>query len=89
MTVIVYGDNKELFETDVSHIPQAITELYKYCGGRIGKELFSKIIEGLTHTGTTQDMVDVFDHNSCEMPIHKIYAYVEPYFNSEDCEDGN
>lgn len=89
MTIIIYGENNDVFEADTIYIPNAIAELYAYCGGRMGRDLFSRIIEGLVSTGTIQDMVDVFDHHSCKQPIHKIYAYADRYFTSEDIEDGN
>ena len=89
MTIIIYGVNKEVFESDAVSIPDSISELYEYCGGRMGRELFSRIIEGLVSTGNIQDMVDVFDHNSCTQPIHRIYAYADKYFTTEDIEDGN
>ena len=89
MTIIIYGANNDVFETYSVSIPDAITELYAYCGGRMGRDLFSRIIEGLVITGTIQDMVDAFDHHSCEQPIHKIYAGANRYFTSEDLEDGN
>lgn len=84
MTIIVYGKNKDFFETDVSYVPNAIIELYKHCGGRMGQELFERIIKGLTHEGTTEDMVEIFDHSCCDMPIHKIYTYAETYFSTEE-----
>ena len=89
MTIIVYGKNKEIFEVDNASIPYSIIALYEYCGGRMGKELFSKIINGLVDAGTIKDMVDVFDHVSCEHPIVKIYSCADRYFDSEDFEDGN
>lgn len=87
MTLIVYGKNKEIFESNQLSVPRAIIELYEYCGGRMGKELFAKIIEGLINTGTPADMVDVFDHMSCESPIVKIYTNANSFFEVED-EDG-
>ena len=89
MTLIVYGKDKEIFESSKVSIPDSIVDLYQYCGGRMGKELFSKIIDGLVNTGTIKDMVDVFDHMSCEQPILKIYAGASSYFSSEVLEDGN
>lgn len=88
MTLIVYGKDREIFESNKVSIPDAIVDLYQYCGGRMAKELFSKIIDGLVNTGTIKDMVDVFDHMSCGQPIFKIYAGANSYFDLEVFGDG-
>lgn len=88
MKIIVYGKDREIFESNKVSVPDSIADLYQYCGGRMGKELFTKIIDGLVNTGTIKDMVDVFDHMSCEHPIFKIYAGANSYFDSEVFEDG-
>ena len=66
MKLIVYGKDREIFESNKVSVPDSIIELYQYCGGRMGKELFERIIDGLVNTGTIKDMVDVFDNMSCE-----------------------
>ena len=87
MKIIVYGKDREIFESNKVSVPDSIADLYQYCGGRMGKELFTKIIDGLVNTGTIKDMVDVFEHMSCETPIWKIYTGANSCFESEVFED--
>lgn len=83
MTIIIYGKNKEIFETDKVSIPHAIIALYEYCGGSMDNVLFSKIIEGMIDNSTIAEMVAVFEHMSFESQIAKIYAYADCYFTME------
>ena len=81
MNIIIYGEKNDIFESNCVSIPEAIVELYKYCGGRVGSELFASVIEGMVRTATIQDMVTIFEHLVAGgVLIRRIYAGADRYF---------
>ena len=87
MVVIIHRENNRIFESDKTSVPDAIIDLYNYCGGRIGKELFSRIITGMTTTSSIEDMVILFEQVTCLEEIKKIYVFADKYYDSRPLED--
>lgn len=81
MNVIIYGEKNDIFETNCVSVPETIVELYEHCGGRVGRELFASVIEGMTYTATIPDMVTIFEHLVAGgVLIRRIYAGANQYF---------
>lgn len=81
MNIIIYGENNEVFESGCVSVPEAIVELYKHCGGRVGCELFAAVIDGMVHTATIPDMVTIFEQLVAGgVLIRRIYDGANRYF---------
>ncbi len=80
MILILYGEQKELFETAAWSVPDAIKELYKYGKGGIDEDLFDTAIEGMVRSGTVDDMVRLYNALAIEKPIHKIFTEAMQYW---------
>ena len=84
MNIIIFDENKEVFETTAWNVPDSIKELYAYGGGVISKELFDKTIDGLNKTGSTTEMVELYNSLALAKPIHKIYTEARVWWEQED-----
>jgi glutamate mutase epsilon subunit len=81
MNIIIYGENNEVFESNCFSVPETIVELYEHCGGRISRELFDAVINGMVHTATIADMVIIFEQLVAGgATIKKIYASANKYY---------
>lgn len=86
MILIVYGEHKELFESDAWNVPDAIKELYAYGQGSIAEDLFDAAIEGMVKTASVDDMIRLYNALAIEKPIHKILTAAMQFWRADNGE---